>query len=118
MPVRKDILGSTLDLLRGIGELRTRRMFGGTYIYCDDLFIATVHDETLYFKANATTADEFVKRGLRQFSYPKDGGIATLQYYEAPKEAFSGRVPMKRWAMLALKAAKLDASKKSARGAR
>ncbi len=79
----------------------------------DDLFIATIHDETLYFKANSTTADEFIARGLRQFSYPKDGGKATLQYYEAPQEVFTGRVPMKRWAKLALKAAKLDASRRS-----
>lgn len=118
MSAAPDLLQTAMHLLAGIGELRTRKMFGGTYIYCNDLFIATVHDETLYFKANATTADEFIARGLRQFSYPKDGRIATLQYYEAPQEVFSGRVPMKRWAMLALKAAKLDSSKKSARNSR
>ncbi len=110
------LLKIVLDLLSGVGELRQRKMFGGTYIYCDSLFIATVHDETLYFKANESTAPEFIARGLRQFSYPKEGGLATLQYYEAPAEVFSSRSEMKRWANKALAAAQQDASKKAKKG--
>jgi DNA transformation protein and related proteins len=87
-------------------------MFGGVYIYCDDLFIATVHDETLYFKANANTAADFVARGLPIFSYPKEGGIATLQYYQAPPEVFTGEAAMKLWARKAMLAAKQDATSK------
>jgi DNA transformation protein len=78
------LLNNVLDLLSGMGTLRQRKMFGGIYIYCDDLFIATIHDGSLYFKANAETAGEFIAKGLRIFSYPKEGGIATLQYYEGP----------------------------------
>jgi DNA transformation protein and related proteins len=106
-------LGSVLELLSGIGALRTRKMFGGTYVYCDDLFIATVHDDTLYFKANAFTAPDFVAKGLPAFSYPKEGGVATLQYYQAPPEVFSGRSEMRPWAAKALLAAKQDAASKS-----
>jgi DNA transformation protein len=87
-------------------------MFGGVYIYCDDLFIATIHDDALYFKANASTAADFVARGLPIFSYPKEGGIATLQYYQAPPEVFTGRAAMKVWAEKALLAAKEDATSK------
>jgi DNA transformation protein and related proteins len=106
-------LGSVLDLLSGIGALRTRKMFGGTYVYCDDLFIATVHDDTLYFKANASTAPDFVAKGLPAFCYPKEGGVATLQYYQAPPEVFNGRSEMRPWAAKALLAAKQDAASKS-----
>lgn len=102
-----------LDLLSGMGELRQRRMFGGTYIYCDDLFIATVHDDRLYFKANANTAPAFVELGLRPFSYLKQGEVSTLQYYEAPPEVFDSREAMKRWAHKALVAAREDASTKT-----
>ena len=115
MPASAKLLTSALDQLEGIGTLRTRKMFGGTYIYCDDLFIATVHGSTLYFKANAGTAGEFIKYGLRQFSYPKAGGIATLNYYEAPAEVFGDRAAMMRRAALALEAAKQDAAKKGGR---
>ena len=113
-----DVVKTVLERLSGIGELRQRRMFGGTYIYCDDLFIATVHDGILYFKANANTAPAFIKLGLRQFSYPKAGGVATLQYYEAPTEVFVSRAAMKRWASKALVAARQDASSKKPRNLR
>jgi DNA transformation protein and related proteins len=112
------LLNATLDLMLGIGELRHRKMFGGVYIYCDNLFIATIHDEILFFKANAFTAPDFVKLGLPPFSYPKDDGIATLQYYQAPPEVFTGRVLMKLWAEKALFAAKQDASRKPMKKAR
>ena len=118
MTAAPDLLTTVLDLLSGLGELRQRKMFGGTYIYCDDLFIATVHDGTLYFKANTNTAREFINRGLRPFSYPKQGGIATLQYYEAPPDVFNNRAGMKRWAEKALAAARQDATSKKARKAR
>ena len=72
-------------------------MFGGVYIYCDDLFIATVHDATLYFKADAHTAPEFFARCLPQFSYSKQGGVASLQYFQAPEEVFSDAEAMRFW---------------------
>jgi DNA transformation protein and related proteins len=107
------LLATVLDLLSGMGALRQRKMFGGIYIYCDDLFIATIHDETLYFKANAFTAADFLARQLPIFSYPKEGGVATLQYYQAPPEVFNGRTEMNLWAEKALLAAKQDAASKS-----
>jgi DNA transformation protein len=107
------LLNNVLDPLSGMGTLRQRKMFGGIYIYCDDLFIATIHDGSLYFKANAETAGEFIAKGLRIFSYPKEGGIATLQYYEAPPEVFTGRVAMNKWAAKALLAARQDAARKT-----
>ena len=110
-----DLSDTILDLLTGMGELRQRRMFGGTYIYCDGLFIASVHDDCLYFKANANTAPAFVERGLKPFSYLKQGKVSTLQYYEAPPEVFDSRAAMKLWAQKALVAAREDASTKTKR---
>ena len=118
MTAAPDLIETVLGLLSGVGRLRQRRMFGGTYIYCDDLFIATVHDGTLYFKANRNTAEQFIARGLRPFSYLKQGEVATLQYYEAPAEVFTSRAAMKRWAGKALVAAKQDASLKKPRKVR
>jgi DNA transformation protein and related proteins len=112
MPPDTPLLNTVLELLSGMGVLRQRKMFGGVYVYCDDLFIATIHDETLYFKANASTAAEFVARGLPMFSYPKDGGIATLQYYQAPPEVFTAKTAMRYWAAKALLAAQQDSALK------
>jgi DNA transformation protein and related proteins len=117
MTAHCDLLTTSLGLLCGLGELRERKMFGGVYIYCDDLFIALVHDHTLYFKANASTAQEFIQQGLRPFSYLRQGKVATLAYYQAPPEAFDNPAAMKRWAQKALTAAQQDASSKSTRKA-
>jgi DNA transformation protein and related proteins len=112
MSTESPLLSTVLDLMSGIGVLRQRKMFGGVYVYCDDLFIATIHDDTLYFKANASTAGEFIARGLQVFSYPKDGGIATLQYYQAPPEVFTEKDAMRHWAAKALLAARQDSVSK------
>jgi DNA transformation protein and related proteins len=112
------LLRTVLDLMSGIGVLRQRKMFGGVYVYCDDLFIATIHDETLYFKANAATAPEFIARGLPVFSYPKDGGVATLQYYQAPPEVFTGNTVMRHWAAKAMLAAQQDSVSKPSKSRR
>jgi DNA transformation protein and related proteins len=109
------LLSNVLKLLVGMGSIRQRNMFGGVYIYCDDLFIATVHDDVLYFKANAATAPDFVARGLQIFSYPREGAVATLQYYQAPPEVFSGAATMRLWAEKALQAARQDAAAKPRR---
>ena len=76
------------------------------------MFIAAVHDATLYFKADAQTAPDFVARGLSQFSYPKQGGVASLQYYQAPEKVFSDVDAMRFWASKALLATRQDASAK------
>ena len=106
-----NLLHLVLQKLRGLGVLRTRKMFGGQYIYCNDLFIATVHDGKLYFKANATTAPKFIALNRPVFSYPKEGGIATLQYYQAPPEVFDSAEAMEYWGHIALLAAQQDLGK-------
>jgi DNA transformation protein and related proteins len=106
-----NLLHLVLQQLHGLGVLRTRKMFGGLYIYCNDLFIATVHDGKLYFKANATTAPQFIALNRPAFSYPKEGGIATLQYYQAPPEVFDDTEAMEHWGRLALLAAQQDSRK-------
>lgn len=112
MPDPHEVVELFLQQRSGLGEFRTRKMFGGLYIYCNDLFIATIHDGTLYFKANANTAPDFIALKLPAFSYPKGGGIATLQYYQAPPEVFESRDEMERWARKALLAAQQDAKQK------
>ena len=83
-----DPLPQALADFAALGKIRQRKMFGGVYIYCDDLFIATVHDATLYFKANAHTAPDFVARGLSQFSYPKQGALPRFSTTKRPRRCF------------------------------
>ena len=42
MAVSRDYLQYVLEQLAGLGELRSRRMFGGAGLYCAEVFFAIV----------------------------------------------------------------------------
>ena len=118
MTTVNDPLAKAVSDFASLGKIHQRKMFGGVYIYCNDLFIATVHDGKLYFKANVNTAPDFIAKGLSIFSYPRQGTTATLQYYQAPAEVFSDQKAMHFWAKKALLAATQDASAKTKKSAK
>lgn len=88
-----------------LGTITLRRMFGGHGLYCDDLFIAILTGEQLYFKADAQTQAAFEARGLRRFNYSARGKPVCLMYYEAPAEVYDEPATMRQWGRLALDAA-------------
>jgi DNA transformation protein len=94
-----------LELMQPLPDIRARRMFGGQGIFQRDLMFAIVVDDVLYFKADDQSRAGFTDRGLRPFTYTARGRITTLQYYEAPPEAWDEGEEMRRWARLALDAA-------------
>lgn len=59
-------------------------MFGGIGIYLDDVFMAVIDDDRLYFKVDTETEGEYVARGMAQWSY--DGGKTLNPYRELPEE--------------------------------
>lgn len=88
-------------------------MFGGHGVYCDGLFIAILSGETLYFKADEASRQEFENSGCACFSYSRAGKTATLGFYAAPAEAMESPALIKPWMRLALQAAlRADAKKR------
>ncbi len=95
------------DLLAPLGVVRIRSMFGGQGIYLDELFIAIIADGALFLKTDSHTVDEFRGAGCRPFEYAtKDGSTHTMSYWSAPDEAMEMPESMRRWAMLAIDAAR------------
>jgi len=72
---------------------------------------AIIIDDSLYFKADTTTRNEFIALGLRPFTYTSRGKTVTLQYYEAPPEVFESAEIMQKWMQSALGAALRSRSK-------
>jgi DNA transformation protein len=93
------------DLLRGLGPIRVRRMFGGHGVYAGDLFFAIVADGVLYLKADAVSAPQFAARGLARFTYVKQGRTLSMAYYEAPGEVYDDPDEALHWGRLAVEAA-------------
>lgn len=93
------------DLLRPLGQIRLRRMFGGYGIYADELFFAVVLDEQLYIKVDAQTRPEFEAAGLEEWVYEKDGKPVHMNYFRPPEDIHDDEDSLRHWGGLALDAA-------------
>lgn len=94
-----------LEQLERLGRVRSKRMFGGVGLYCDDLFFALIDDDTLYLKVDDSTREEFVRRGLRPFQPFRDKPEYSMSYYEAPADALDDPELLVDWARGAVRVA-------------
>lgn len=114
MAKRPEFVEFTLEQMAPLCGVRVRAMFGGFGVYQDDLMFAIIVDDSLYFKADAATRNEFTALGLRPFTYSARGKTVTLQYYEAQPEVFESAEIMQKWGQLAIGAALRSSAKQPA----
>ncbi len=103
-----ELITHLLDLLSGTrwaGRVRSRRMFGGYGLYCDDRMCVIVMNDTLYLKTDAVNRPQFVARGLEPFIYEKQGKPTPLSYFQAPAEALEDGAELADWLDSAAQAA-------------
>ena len=93
------------QLSRSIPGIRGRSMFGGVGIYARELFFALMDDDTLYFKADASTRPDFEARGMGPFQPYGEGG-ETMQYYRVPDDLLEDAEELGRWAEKAIAVAR------------
>ena len=94
------------ELLAPLGAIRSRAMFGGHGIYCDDVFMAIVIDDQLYLKVDALTQRDFERAGCTPFVYHgKNGKPVAMSYWSTPDEALESPRAMRPWAHMAIAAA-------------
>lgn len=89
------------ELFEQFGPVQARRMFGGYGIYHEGLMFGLVANDTLYLKADETTAQDYESRGLGRFAYEKGDKIVHLSYYLAPEEILDSPENAAHWARLA-----------------
>ncbi len=106
-----------LELLAPLGAVRSRRMFGGWGLYLDELFVALIAFDRLYFKVDDSTREHFAAAGCEPFIYLGQAKPVTMSYWTVPVEALDSPALMAPWARLAVQAA-LAARAKSAVKAR
>lgn len=93
------------ELIAALGAVRSRAMFGGHGIYCDELFIAIVIDDQLYLKVDGLTQRDFEQAGCTPFVYRAKGKTTVMSYWTVPDEALDSARAMKPWAQMAIAAA-------------
>ena len=108
------VVAHLLDLLSSLGNVRSRAMFGGHGIYCDDFFFALVADGALYLKADEENQPLFEEAGCEPFLYHRQGRKEPIQmsYWEAPPETIDRADLLLPWAQHALAAARRAKEKK------
>ena len=104
-----------LDMLRPLGAVTARAMFGGGGLYLDGTMFALIFDDTLYLKADAETKGDFEARGMEPFTYEIEGrpGAVEMSYWEAPPELLDDADELCTWAGRAWQAARRVGAKKS-----
>jgi len=99
-----ELTAHAAELLAPMGQVRTRRMFGGHGIYVDELFVAIIAFDRLFLKADDQTRPAFVAAGCEPFIYDPIKK-ASLGYWTVPAEAMESPALMQPWARLAIAAA-------------
>lgn len=112
MPRRSEFVEYLVEMLRPLGEVSARSMFGGWGVYAGERFFAIVAGETLYLKADDVNREEFTGRGLAPFRYERNGRMAEVDYFQAPPEALDDRELLCAWAQKGLAASERAAAKK------
>ena len=87
------------------GSIQVRRMFGGHGLFRHGLMFGLVAEDTVYLKADESSAVHFEEKGLEQFEYGRSGKRVKLSYFQAPDEIFDDPSEAAAWAGRAFDAA-------------
>ena len=99
MAEQGEFISKVLLLLTPLGEVTSKRMFGGYGIFFEGrMFAFVTKNDELFLKADDVNRDAFVERGSKTHG--------RMRYYSAPIETLNGWEEMERWVKGAVEAAK------------
>jgi DNA transformation protein len=113
MAVSANFLEFVLDQLSGLGSVRSRRMFGGIGLYCDELFFGLIDDDIVYFKVDDSNRADYAARGCEPFRPYKDETMS-MSYFRVPSDVLEDVDDIKAWARKSVSAAGAAAAAKTA----
>lgn len=103
------------DVLRPLGDVRGKRMFSGTGLFCDGLMFGLILDDVLYLKTDADGAEAFKVHGMAPFVYEAKGRRVALGYWRAPEHLLDDPEELQDWGRKALATARAAARTKAKR---
>ena len=111
MPNRASYIAFLIEQLSPLGEITSRRLFGGNSLYCDGIVFALVANDTLYLKVDEHNRAEF-EANRREAFHPFGDERMVMQYYQAPPEIFEDVDALRRWGGGAVAAGRRGQAKK------
>ncbi len=112
MPVTDGFVAYVLEQLEAVGDVSSKRMFGGVGLYAGDRFFALLDDDVLYLKADDSNRADFEAAGARPFQ-PYGPGSESTQYYEVPVGVLEDAAELARWAGKSIAVAAAKRAKKT-----
>ena len=94
-----------LDQLSELGEVASRKMFGGVGLYSDGTFFGIIARDALYLKVDDQTRGEYERAGMPPFT-PYPDRSTTMAYYMVPVGVLESAPELTRWARAAVTAAR------------
>ena len=105
MAASREYVDYLLQSLAPLGPVVGKRMFSGVGLFLDGLMFAIVIDDQLWLKVDDLNRGEFTALDLPPFTYPRQGKLTALSYYQAPDEALDAPHALLPWARSAFAAA-------------
>ena len=105
MAVTQEQIEAALDLLTGVGEVSTRRMFGGVGFYHEGtIFAVLMSDGTLRLKGAGDMVATFDAEGWERWTYTREGreGSTAMPYWRVPDALLDDADEVSAWAQRAL----------------
>jgi DNA transformation protein and related proteins len=116
MSVSANYLSYVIDQLRSVGAIRSRRMFGGIGLYCDDLFFGLIDDDVVYFKVDDSNRDDYTSRGCEAFRpLADDPNAVSMNYFRVPEDVLEDSDAVRAWARKSVQIAAAAATAKAMR---
>lgn len=92
-------------------NVTVRTMMGAHIFYSDGKVFALAEDDELWLKGSKETADWYLSRGSRKFSYIKKGKEQGLNFFFVPEEVIENKEKLNEWLDVALSVATIPKKK-------
>jgi|SRR6185295_18077591 DNA transformation protein len=113
MVASKDFAEFLREQLSPLGHITTRRMFGKTGVFCGELMLGMVTDNTLYFRVDDGNRATFQEAAsFPPLNYKKQGRSIDLSFWRAPDRVIDEPGELVAWGRAALGAARRVAAKR------
>src|ERR1700730_3002240 len=101
------------EQLAPLGRVTKRRMFGKTGVFCDDVMLGMVTDNTLYFRVDDHNRATFKEaESFPPLNYHTKGAAISLALWREPELLFDEPDEFLTWALAPLAAARRVAAKR------
>ena len=98
MTVAQEFTIYVLEQLKGLGNVRSKRMFGGVGLWSDGAFFGLIASDVVYFKVGDSNRADFEARGMGRFRPHKRRPQMSMSYYEVPPDVLEDAEECVLWA--------------------